>query len=118
VRRLPGATAARLLYLGFLAALPATLVAAFNLGTVLGHANWSAWLTIASGAILVLVGTLLATNALAARDELIAQLRPHGSSRHRVTLLSGLTATALKLVSVIWILLGLIALIRGGTRLH
>jgi hypothetical protein len=112
--------AARLLYLASLAALPATLVALFNLGPVFGHANWGAWLTIASGATLLLVGTLLATNLFAARQQLIAQLGPHGSSRWRggtVTLLSRLTTTALKLLGVFWILVGLLALARGSSNL-
>jgi hypothetical protein len=120
-RKLLASAAARLLYLGILAALPATLVALFNLGPVFDHASWGAWLTIASGALLVLMGTLLATNVLAARMQLIAQLRPHRSSRRGrgwVTLLSRLTTTALKLLSVGWILLGLAALARGSTNLN
>jgi hypothetical protein len=33
-------SARELLYVGFLAALPATLIALFNLGAVYGHASW------------------------------------------------------------------------------
>ena len=120
LRRPLALAAARLLYLGSLAALPATLVALFNLGPVFGHASWGAWLTIASGATLLLVGTVLATNVFAARQQLIAQLRPYGSSRWRrgtVTLLSRLTTTALKLLGVFWVLLGLVALARGSSNL-
>jgi hypothetical protein len=121
LRTLPAAAARRLLYLAFLAALPATLVALFDVDAVFGNATWNAWLTIASGAILMLIGLLLASNLLTARDELISQLRPHGS-RHRtqtrITLLFRLTTTTLKLVSVIWILLGLVALVRGSSKLN
>jgi hypothetical protein len=121
LRRLPAAAASRLLYLAFLAALPATLVALFNVGAVFGNVTWDAWLTIAAGAILMLVGLFLASNWLTARDELISQLRPHSSRQRkqtRITLLHRLSATTLKLVSVIWILLGLVALIRGSSKLN
>jgi hypothetical protein len=120
VRKLAGTAGTELLYVGFLAALPATLIALFNLGAVYGHASWGAWLTIGAGAILLVVGVLLATNVFAAREQLIAHLHPHDTRRQgrRLRLLTRLTATALKMVSVVWILLGLVALARGSSNLH
>jgi hypothetical protein len=118
--KLVDTAATELLYIGFLAALPATLIALFNLGAVYGHASWGAWLSIGAGVILVVVGVLLASNVFAAREQLIAHLHPHDTRRQgrRPRLLTRLTATGLKLISVVWILLGLVALARGSSNLH
>jgi hypothetical protein len=100
--------------------LPATFIALFDPGALFGHANWGAWLTTAAGAILLTVGVLLATNRLAAREQLVAQLRPGNSARPqgRLGLIRRLTTTTLKLISVFWIVLGLVALARGANALH
>jgi hypothetical protein len=120
LRKLASTAATELLYVGFLAALPATLIALFNFGAVYGHASWGAWLTISAGAILLVVGVLLASNVFDSREQLIAHLHPHDTRRkgRRPRMLTRLTATALKMVSVVWILLGLVALARGSSDLQ
>jgi hypothetical protein len=115
LRKLSAAVAGNLLYFAFLAALPATLVALFNFGAAYSRADWVAWLTVAAGAVLLIVGALLATNVLDAREQLVAQLRTNNSRGGR---LARLTARALKMVSVVWILLGVFALARGVGSLH
>lgn len=120
-RAVANAGATRLIHLGFLAALPATLIALLNPAALFGRANWIEWLTIACGATLLPIGMLLARNWLSARDRLISRLHPQGENPHgkrASTRSSRIIATAFQLLGILWIPLGILALIRGSTNLH
>jgi len=120
VRNAARAGATRCLWLGFQAALPATLIAFLNPGSLFGHANWIEWLTIACGATLLPMGVLLASNWHGARDSLTQQLHkgPQELRSTRRTWTSRIINPALQLVGVAWIPLGILSLIRGSSNLH
>lgn len=120
VQTVLSASAARLVHLGFLAALPAMLIALLNPAALFGHANWIDWLTIACGATLTLMGILLALNWFSARNRLTHQLHRNSQQRQPAsrTWTWRIIDPTLQLIGIAWIPIGILTLIRGSTNLH